>query len=80
MLPNLTATKKNSEIRLCVDFRNLNAISEKVNYPLPNMEHLLQRIMRSAMISMLDGFLDIFHYKFLVRVVHSIFEGFPSYS
>jgi hypothetical protein len=33
--------KKNGEIRLCVDFRNLNKFSKKDNYPLPKMEHLL---------------------------------------
>ena len=33
--------KKNGEIRLCVDFRNLNKCSKKDNYPLPKMEHLL---------------------------------------
>ena len=30
--------KKNGEIRLCVDFRNLNKCSKKDNYPLPKME------------------------------------------
>jgi hypothetical protein len=34
--------KKNGDIRLCVDLRNLNQMSLKDNYPLPNMEHLLQ--------------------------------------
>jgi hypothetical protein len=34
--------KKNGDIRLCLDFRNLNQLSLKDNYPLPNMEHLLQ--------------------------------------
>jgi hypothetical protein len=33
--------KKNGEIRLCVDFRNLNRSSKKDNYPLPKMEHIL---------------------------------------
>jgi hypothetical protein len=33
--------KKSGEIRLCVDFKNLNRISKKDNYPLPNMEHIL---------------------------------------
>jgi hypothetical protein len=33
--------KRNGEIRLCVDFRNLNRSSRKDNYPLPNMEHML---------------------------------------
>jgi ribonuclease HI len=36
--------KKNGEIRLCVDFRNLNRSSRKDNYPLPNMEHILQKV------------------------------------
>ena len=30
--------KKNGDIRLCVDFRNLNVSSLKDNYGLPNME------------------------------------------
>jgi hypothetical protein len=33
--------KKNGEIRLYVDFRNLNRSSRKDNYPLPKMEHIL---------------------------------------
>jgi hypothetical protein len=34
--------KKNREIRLCVDFRNLNRVSDKDNYPVPPMEQILQ--------------------------------------
>jgi hypothetical protein len=48
--------KKNGDIRLCVDFRNLNQMSLKDNYPLSNMEHLLQRVTGAGMMSMLDGF------------------------
>lgn len=48
--------KKNGSIRLCVDFRNLNLACKKDNYPLPNMETLLQRVTRSGMMSLLDGF------------------------
>jgi hypothetical protein len=33
--------KKSGEIRLCVDFRNLNRSSRKDNHPLPKMEHIL---------------------------------------
>lgn len=33
--------KKNGEIHLCVDFRNLNRCSLKDNYPLPKMDHIL---------------------------------------
>ena len=34
-------TTKTGEIRLCIDFRNLNRASLKDNYPLPKMEHIL---------------------------------------
>lgn len=47
---------KNSEIRLCVDFRNLNKSSLKDNYPLPKMDQLLQKVSGANIISMLDGF------------------------
>ena len=33
--------KKSGEIKLCIDFKNLNRISKKDNYPLPKMEHIL---------------------------------------
>ena len=48
--------KKNGEIRLCVDFRNLNKCSKKENYTLPKMEHLLQRVSGASVRSFLDGF------------------------
>jgi hypothetical protein len=48
--------KKNGEIILCVDFRNLNRISRKDNYPLPKMEHILERVTGSSRMSMIDGF------------------------
>jgi hypothetical protein len=51
-----TCQKKNGEIRLCVDFRNLNRCSLKDNYPLPKMDHILQRVVGAQRISMLDGY------------------------
>ena len=48
--------KKNGEIRLCVDFKNLNRSSEKDNYPLPKMEHILQRVIGASKMSMIDVF------------------------
>ena len=48
--------KKIGEIRLCIDFRNLNKASLKDNYPLPKMDHILQRVVGSTRISLLDGF------------------------
>ena len=48
--------KKIGEIRLFIDFRNLNKASLKENYPLPKMDHILQRVVGSKIISLLDGF------------------------
>lgn len=33
--------KKNGEIRLCVDYRNLNRVSEKDNYLVPSLDEVL---------------------------------------
>jgi ribonuclease HI len=48
--------KKNGEIRLCVDFRNLNKSSLKDNYPLPKMDHVLEKVVGANRMSMIDGF------------------------
>jgi hypothetical protein len=50
--------KKSGEIRLCVDFKNLNRSSKKDNYPLSKMEHILKRVTGTSRISMIDGFLS----------------------
>ena len=48
--------KKLGEIRLCVDFRNLNRASNKDNYMVPPIEHILQMVSSSEMFSLLNGF------------------------
>ena len=48
--------KKNREIRLCVDFINLNRSSLKDNYPLSKIEQILQKVVGAQRISMVDGF------------------------
>ena len=49
--------KKNGDIRLCVDFRNLNRASNKDGYLVPSMEETLQQVSGLEMFSLLDGFL-----------------------
>ena len=44
-----------------MDFRNHNKVSLKDNYPLPNMDHILQMVVGSSRISLLDGFSDYNH-------------------
>jgi hypothetical protein len=50
------SAEENGEIRLCVDFRNLNKASDKDNYPVPPMEQILQQVSGSERLSLLDGF------------------------
>jgi hypothetical protein len=56
-ISNPVIVRKNTgDIWMCVDFRDLNKASIKDNFPLPNMEFLLQKFIGSACMSMLDGF------------------------
>eukprot|EP00253_Pinus_taeda_P013539 PITA_13539 len=49
--------KKTGEIRSCIDFKNLNKVSLKDNYPLLKMDHILQRVVGSSHMSLLNGYL-----------------------
>ena len=48
--------KKNGDIRICIDFRNLNKACQKENFPLPTMEQVLQIVVGSELMSFRDGF------------------------
>ena len=49
--------KKNDQIRCCVDFRNLNKVCLKDEFPLPNIDLLIDSTAMSAMFSFMDGFI-----------------------
>ena len=40
----------------CVDFMNLDKVSLKDNYPLPKMDHILQKFVGDERIFTTDGF------------------------
>ena len=48
--------KKNGERRQCVDFKSLNKVSLKDNYPFPKKDQILHRVVGSKRISTMDGF------------------------
>jgi len=48
--------KKNGQIRCCVDFRNLNKACPRDEFPLPNMDMLIDSTAGHAMFSFMDGF------------------------
>ena len=39
--------KKNGEIIICIDFINLNKVSPEDNYPVPQMDHILHKVVGS---------------------------------
>ena len=52
--PVLFVPKKNGALRLCVDFRDLNAVTIDDSYPLPRLEVLLHRAASARYFSKLD--------------------------
>ena len=47
--------KKNGQIKCCVDFRNLNRVCPKDEFPLLNMDLLIDSAAGNAMFSFMDG-------------------------
>ena len=52
--PIVLVAKKNKEMRLCIDYRNLNKITVRDNYPLPLIEDLIDRLKGKKYFSILD--------------------------
>jgi len=48
------AKKKNGEMRLCIDFRKLNAMTKKLVYPIPNIEDCLDTLAGKKYFSQID--------------------------
>lgn len=49
--------KNNGDILIFIDFRNLNKVSQKDNFPLQPMEKNFHSVAGSELMSFLDGFL-----------------------
>ena len=48
--------KKDSKVRVCVDFRDLNKASPKDYFPLPHVDMLVDNMIGHSMLSFMDGF------------------------
>jgi hypothetical protein len=46
--------KKDEELRLCVDYRPLNAVTIKNKYPLPRIDILFHQLARAQVLSKID--------------------------
>lgn len=68
--PIVLVRKKTGDLRMCVDFRNLNKITAKHNYPIPLIDDLLERLGNKSVFSKLDlknGFYHVFMNEESVR-------------
>lgn len=52
--PVLFVKKKDGGLRMCVDYRKLNAVTVRNNYPLPRIDDLLDRLSGSKFFSKID--------------------------
>ena len=48
--------KKDRKVRVCVDYRDLNRVSPKDNFPLPHIDTLVDNTAKHALFSFMDGF------------------------
>lgn len=54
--PILLVRKKSGDIRMCVDYRALNAITKKIGYPLPIIEDQINSLVGATRFTSLDLF------------------------
>ena len=52
--PVLFARKPNGTLRFCIDYRRLNAVTEKDRYPLPRIDEVLPLVLGSKILSKID--------------------------
>ena len=48
--------KKDSKVRMCVNYRDLNRASPKDNFPLPHIDTLVDNTTKHSLFSFMDGF------------------------
>ncbi|KII74834.1 Transposon Ty3-I Gag-Pol polyprotein [Thelohanellus kitauei] len=52
--PSILVNKKDGGNRLCIDYRRLNSISQKDQYPLPLIDELIDRLSGAKVFSLID--------------------------
>jgi transposase InsO family protein len=52
--PIIPVKKKDGSLRLCIDYRKLNAVTQEDRYPMPRVEELLEQLGKAKYISHID--------------------------
>jgi hypothetical protein len=52
----VTVNKKQDMIHICVDYRDINKVCPKDNYPTPFVDHIVDNCARSEIFSLMDNF------------------------
>lgn len=52
----VTVPKKNGQVRMCVEFRDINKASPKDDFPLPHVDTLVDNTAGYSLFSFQDGF------------------------
>ena len=72
----MVVPKKNGKLRVCVcvcvNLKQVNAATIRDNYPLPIMDHVLERVARKQAYSFLDGFLGYHQVSIAPQDKHKI--------
>lgn len=68
--PMVLVKKKNGKLRVCVDYRKLNACTEKDHFPLPFITLLLEEVGGHARYTFMDGYAGYNQISIAVQDVH----------
>ena len=63
--------------RVCIDYRRLNAVTRKNNFPLPFMDQLLERVFRHPFYCFLDAYSRYFQIEIAVEDQENTTFTFP---
>ena len=55
--PLVVVPKKNGKLRVCISLKKVNATTIRDYYPLPTIDHVIERVVKVEAYSFLDGFL-----------------------
>jgi len=70
-MANIVSMKKPiGEIKLCMNFKDLNKACPKDDFPLPNIDMIIDSLAGYEMLSFMDGFSRYNHIKIKKKVIN----------